>query len=196
MELIQQISNDVRDRLKAVGIGVDRGPFIFRRWPSIALLLICGWVFGSIDALLSADPILFQRYGSLGVAAGVVFLISVRAEQDNHRKLADALMFRAICLQMIESKAHSLFLESRVSKIDGKEVSLDEDSRAALRKIGDDMFMSAEYHVGLLLREVEAKTLNRFLGVQAVAIEVLIIVTGTMQWGFGDLAAERLTSLL
>lgn len=138
---------------------------VFRRMSrAVAVVGLTAYVAGTAVSLLRGDPDLFHRFGSLGVAAAVLFFTErlLKIELERQRR--------------VERMLHEYGLELEVMKMGTPPTDIPREGYVI-------DFLTEERHFNHL--RATADRVN--------AANVLLLSVATLQWGFGDLILHAVT---
>jgi hypothetical protein len=150
------------------------------RW--FAILLMGFTALSNIVVAVTFEPPLFQRLGSLNVAVGVFLLI---LSGNRLRRLERQRTLYDLGMLVYEISR----LSSDLSEM--KDGGYPTDSRDALNKnsaFGDSLDFDYQQAMRSEKAVSDCKREARF----SFVIEIVFVLVGTIQWGFGDLALNYL----
>ncbi len=133
----------------------------------VAVMALVSYLAGSLAAVFAKDADLFKRFGSLGVAAAILFFTD-RLQQNEQRRQ-----------RTIERLLHEFGLEMEVLKegISAKDLP------------------QKGYLVDYLEEERRLERLRLDTG-RIMSLNIILLTAATLQWGFGDVFFERELPLL
>ena len=130
---------------------------------AVAVVGLAAWMIGSLASLIRLNPDMFHRFGSLGVAAAVLFFTDrlLRIELQRQRAVEKLLHEYGLELEVIKSGTDPREIPSRGYVID---------------------FLTEERQFDGLRASADRISIAN----------VLLLTISTLQWGFGDLFLIRL----
>lgn len=133
------------------------GRYLHRLGRGVALLGLTAWAVGSAASFLAADASLFQRFGSLGTAAAVLFFSDRLTQIELSRQRTVERLLHEFGVELQELKAGT-------------------DPRDMPR---------AGYVIDFLTEERRFDELRDSAGRWGM-LNIALLTLATLQWGFGD----------